>query len=70
MSDPPSYQSYLLRLWQVKNDGEGWRVLLTHVDTGEQKIFTDLEALFAYLREIAQGKLEPGANSPQPTLAP
>lgn len=52
--EKPNYLSYLLRLWQV-DDGESvhWRASLKQVQTGEQKGFTSLEALFMFLREQA-----------------
>ena len=48
---PLIYRSYLLRLWQVREaDGLAWRASLEEVKTGEQRGFTSLDELFAYLR--------------------
>jgi hypothetical protein len=50
------YQSFLLRLWRVKPDGDegGWRASLESVGSGELRGFTSLEALFNYLRQVTQ----------------
>lgn len=53
------YYSYLLRIWEV--DGAEtpiWRASLEDPHTGEQKGFADLESLFAFLRERADGGSE------------
>ncbi len=68
MSTPPPYHSYLLRLWQIKTDGEGWRVRLTQVDSGEERLFTDLETLFIFLRDTAHSNPELGPTSPDQSL--
>ncbi len=41
------YQSFLLRLWRVKPDGEGggWRASLERVGSGELHGFASLQAL-------------------------
>jgi len=45
------YLSYLLRLWQIKSEGElVWRASLESPHTGERRGFADLKALFAFLR--------------------
>jgi hypothetical protein len=44
------YQSYLLRLWRVKEGEEGWRASLESARTGERKGFATLSALFDYVR--------------------
>jgi hypothetical protein len=44
------YQSYLLRLWRVKEGEEGWRASLESAQTGERKGFATLGALFEYVR--------------------
>ena len=51
MEAPLIYRSYLLRLWQVREaDGLAWRASLEEVKTGEQRGFTSLEDLIAYLQ--------------------
>jgi len=45
-----SYQSYLLRLWRVKEGEEGWRASLESAQTGERRGFATLDALFDYVR--------------------
>ncbi len=42
------YQSYLLRLWRDKRDGE-WRASLSDVGTGELRHFATILALFIFL---------------------
>ena len=45
-----TYRSYLLRLWQVKQNGDiGWRASLEEAGTNQQHAFADLEDLFRYL---------------------
>lgn len=44
------YQSYLLRLWSVDEDGtRGWRASLDDPSSGERIGFANLEELFAFL---------------------
>jgi hypothetical protein len=46
-----AYRSYLLRLWQVKQNGEwDWRASLEEVETGKRWIFINLEMLFSFLQ--------------------
>ena len=50
-SDQPDYRSYLLRLWQVKEDDRhSWRASLEDTRTGELMGFADLDALVDYLK--------------------
>jgi hypothetical protein len=63
-SEQPGYLAYLLRLWQVNDDGKPvWRASLESPHTGERVGFGSLELLFAFLEEktedLAQGE-EPG----------
>ena len=47
----PSYQSYLLRLWQETNGSHlQWRASLESAQTGDIYRFASMEALFAFLR--------------------
>ena len=49
-----NYHSYLLRLWQVQdNGGSFWRASLEEVQTGELQGFPDLNALLGYLERLA-----------------
>ena len=51
METPLIYRSYLLRLWQVRAEaGLVWRASLEEVKTGDQRGFTSMEELIAYLR--------------------
>jgi hypothetical protein len=61
------YISYLLRLWQISNEGElVWRASLESPHTGERQGFAKLAELFTFLeREIghvAQGQTAPNAD--------
>jgi hypothetical protein len=53
----PGYHAYMLRLWRVQSkQGRPWRAFLEDAHTSERRGFSDLEALFAYLRiEREQG---------------
>jgi hypothetical protein len=42
------YQAYLVRLWRNKDD-EPWRVIVTHVLTGEVRHFLNLAAFLAHI---------------------
>ena len=49
----PTYYSYLLRLWQVKeNGGQEWRASLENVESGEKRGFTSVDELLAYLNQV------------------
>jgi hypothetical protein len=53
--DPPVYHSFMLRLWEVKADGERiWRASLEQVDSGERQGFTDLAELFGFLERLTR----------------
>jgi hypothetical protein len=49
-AEQSGYQSYLLRLWRVKEGEEGWRASLESAQTGERRGFATLDALFEYIR--------------------
>lgn len=52
ISKKPGYQSYLLRLWPVKQQGRAsWRASLENPQTGERLGFASLERLFAFLED-------------------
>lgn len=48
--EPPTYRSYLLRLWREEQAGEPWRASLQSVATGERQGFASLDDLFGYIR--------------------
>jgi hypothetical protein len=61
--EQPRYAAYMLRLWQVgNNDRPAWRAALESPHTGELHVFTDLEALIAFLQEITQETPEMAAS--------
>jgi len=67
MTERPGYLAYLLRLWQVNDDGKPvWRASLESPQTGERVGFANLEMLFAFLEEkteeLAQGE-EPAKDN-------
>ena len=48
----PHHVSYLLRLWQVEDDGRvTWRASLQSADTGERMGFATLVALLSFLEQ-------------------
>jgi hypothetical protein len=58
--DKRAYRSYLIRLWQVKEDEEAfWRASLESPVTGECHGFANLKALFAFLEEQANSSARP-----------
>jgi hypothetical protein len=50
------YLAYLLRLWQVRDEGQtGWRASVENVHTGERLGFASLTELWAFLeKEIGE----------------
>ena len=52
---PPTYASYLLRLWLEPAPGapEGgvWQGEVEHIQTGERRRFAETDALWAFLRQ-------------------
>lgn len=66
MSDEPdAYQSYLLRLWRVRCQGEWqWRASLESRHTGEHQAFAGLEQLFAFLGERCEERSCTGGQCP------
>jgi hypothetical protein len=56
------YLAYLLRLWQVREKGQvGWRASTENVHTGEQRGFSGLADLYAFIEgEVSQvGQVQP-----------
>jgi hypothetical protein len=59
MKKQAGYYSFLLRLWQVKEDGgQEWRATLENVESGEKRGFTNVEDLLAYLSQVTAKKYE------------
>ncbi|MFB0535714.1 MAG: hypothetical protein ACETWR_12120 [Anaerolineae bacterium] len=51
-TEQPAYLAYLLRLWQVNDDGKPvWRASVENSHTGERHGFANLDLLFAFLEE-------------------
>ncbi len=58
LQEPASYRqlSFLLRLWQAGGAGTvNWQASLEIPGTGRRIGFSNLEGLFAYLMDIAEG---------------
>jgi len=50
--EPPTYLSYLLRLWRMPGQaGTGWRASLESPQGGERLGFGSLAELFTFMRE-------------------
>ena len=48
--DEATYRSYLLRLWQVEQNGNfSWRCSLEEARTGQRQNFASLQALLNFL---------------------
>jgi hypothetical protein len=54
---PPSYLSYLLRVWRESEQG-AWRASLESVTTGERHGFPNLLSLFAFLQAECQAMVD------------
>jgi len=49
------YRSFLLRLWCVKQNGElAWRASLENPRTEQKHVFTSLETLHEFLRNLGE----------------
>jgi hypothetical protein len=56
--DQLCYLAYMLRVWQVSDDGElTWRASLENPPTGERRGFASPEMLFEFLREQICGEI-------------
>jgi hypothetical protein len=65
MKKQQRYISYLLRLWQVRHDGEPvWRASLESPRTGKQHGFARLTDLVAFLETKMSGGNRDNANLP------
>jgi hypothetical protein len=62
-----NYHSYLLRLWQVKTNGNNWRATLEDVETGDRHGFPSIAALIGYLEELTSPSREKGPLQGQKT---
>jgi len=63
--EPDAYQSYLLRLWRARYQGEWqWRASLESRHTGERQVFASLEQLFAFLVERCESRVAGTAEAP------
>lgn len=50
--DHVHYLAYMLRLWQVRIDGDvAWRASIENPHTGERHGFANLDRLFEFLEE-------------------
>jgi hypothetical protein len=66
-SEQRGYLSYLLRLWQIRSEGELiWRASLESVHTGERKGFANLADVFIFLEQeishVVRGQMAPNAD--------
>lgn len=65
MRTESKYQSYLLRLWLVEENGNRvWRASLEVTHSGEKHGFASLESMFAFLKEQTRAS-ETSAVEPQ-----
>lgn len=62
------YVAYMLRLWQVEQDGGlAWRASLESPHTTERRVFTSLDALFQFLLDTT-GELARPEGFTQPLV--
>lgn len=55
----PRYHSYLIRFWQTPDaEPQDWRVSLEDPRTGEQRHFSNLQAVIAFFHQALQPSLE------------
>lgn len=47
------YRAYLLRLWQMDNEGQPvWRISLEEVGGAERLVFQDVAAFFGFIESL------------------
>lgn len=52
---PERYHAFLLRFWQIEQDGEEtWQASLEDSRTGEKRGFASIEALVKYVWELTR----------------
>ena len=61
LGEQSDYRSYLLRLWRVSEGQDAWQASLESPHTGERQGFSDLEAMFDFLRR--QVAAQPGRGT-------
>ena len=54
---PNRYQAYLVRLWREHDHG-AWRVMVKHIQSGQEHHFNNLTDYFAFLHAIHGNDLE------------
>ena len=60
-NQPPAYLAYMLRLWQVNQQGQPvWRASLESPHTGERRGFANVAQLLAFLQEKTEARLSDG----------
>lgn len=65
MHTESKYQSYLLRLWLVEENGNKvWRASLEVTQSGEKHGFASLESMFVFLKKQTRGS-ETSVVAPQ-----
>jgi hypothetical protein len=53
------YVAYLLRLWQMSEEGQvGWRASLENAHTGKRQGFSSLDDMFAYVMRQTGSKCD------------
>ncbi len=63
-SEPKRYLAFMLRLWQVGEEGEAtWRVSLESPHSGERRAFAGLEELLLFLQR--ETGTEPASPAPE-----
>lgn len=66
MTDPPTYISFLIRLWReegIDQPTTGWQGEVEHIQTGQRWPFQGLDELFDLIRRQCQIR-EGGNNRP------
>ncbi len=60
-----TYRGFLLRMWW-QDDGARVRSSIRDIDTGESRVFADLESLCTWLRRVAEADATPAETSSAP----
>lgn len=64
MIHPPTYMSFLIRLWrepasELSEQTAGWQGEVEHIQSGRRWMFDGLDELFASIRQKVEGSAEP-----------
>jgi len=64
----PRYHSFLVRLWTSGNSDPTWHISLESSQTGEKKIFANLDCLHDFFDNLVAKPFGSGGNTEKKTV--